>query len=149
MHTIVTSSVQKTFCCLRTDCQRVLYGLFSKSTLWQWNSPILIIASPWVPTIATQISPILNLMTKGDIPISLCVSCIRAIFTHAVCDPALEISDEVHQSNPVDSLEICCDPEKMYYFWRQEDPGMLFYRLLSAQSYVLLPCMGFPSLEPC
>jgi len=39
--------------------------------------------------------------------------------------PALEILDEVHQSNPVDSLEICCDLEKMHFFRSQEDPGMV------------------------
>jgi hypothetical protein len=66
----------------------------------------------------------LNLITKGDI-ISLCVSSIRAISTHAVCDPALEILDEVHQSNPVGSLEICCNLEKMHFFRSQEDPGMV------------------------
>ncbi len=32
----------------------------------------------------------------------------------SACDPALEILDEVQQSNPVDSLEDCSDPGKMH-----------------------------------
>jgi hypothetical protein len=31
-------------------------------------------------------------------------------------DPALEISDDVQESKPVDPLEDCCDPEKMHRF---------------------------------
>ncbi len=34
----------------------------------------------------------------------------------SACDTALEILDEVQQSNPVDSLEDCSDPGKMHSF---------------------------------
>jgi len=34
----------------------------------------------------------------------------------SVCGPALEILDEVQQSNPVDPLEDWCDPGKMHIF---------------------------------
>jgi hypothetical protein len=38
----------------------------------------------------------------------------------SVCDPALEILDEVHQSNPVNPLKVYWDLEKMHSF---EIPG--------------------------
>jgi hypothetical protein len=34
----------------------------------------------------------------------------------SICDPVLEILDEVHESNLMDSLKDCCDPEKMHNF---------------------------------
>jgi hypothetical protein len=53
----------------------------------------------------------------------------QSISTNAqyVCDPALEILDEVDQPNPVNWLEDCWDPEKMHNFsepWRS--PGRIY-----------------------
>jgi hypothetical protein len=35
---------------------------------------------------------------------------------NVLSDLALEISDHVQQSKPVDSLQDCCDPENMHGF---------------------------------
>jgi len=52
-----------------------------------------------------------------------------------VCGPALEISDEVQQSNPVDPLEDCCNPGKMHIF--QMTLGNLNVRTKNLQGPVL------------
>jgi hypothetical protein len=38
------------------------------------------------------------------------------MMVNMLSDLALEISDDVQQSKPMDSLEDCCDPEKMHSF---------------------------------
>ncbi len=58
----------------------------------------------------------------------------------SVCDLALEILDEVQQENPVDSLEDCCDAEKMYSF---QSPGGALERSDKHSQIVFIDCSLF------
>jgi hypothetical protein len=42
--------------------------------------------------------------------------CLEHLHQRSVCDPALEILDEVQKSDPAASLEECCDPETIHSF---------------------------------
>jgi hypothetical protein len=52
------------------------------------------------------------LLQIGARQIARFVMILKHLHWHSVCDHALEILDEVQQSNQMDSLEDCCDPEK-------------------------------------
>jgi hypothetical protein len=65
---------------------------------------------------------------------------VLSLHQHSVCDLALEIFDEVHQENPVDSLEDCCDPEKMCSF---QSPGGALEQSDKHSQIVFIDCSLF------
>ncbi len=60
---------------------------------------------------------------------------LEHLHPRSVCGPALEILDEVQQSNPVDPLEDCCNPGKMQIF--QVTLGNLSVRKKNLRGHIL------------
>ncbi len=82
------------------------------------DSPFPLWPTCWIPNPDNNSIVIrwgrIALVQIGAWQIARFVMIIKHLHWHSVCDHALEILDEVQQSNQMDLLEDCCDPEKMH-----------------------------------